>query len=467
MLSLGLAQIAPVHWLGLGYVAVGAVSATRAFPCAAVVGLALDLAAVTPVPMTAVAVLAFFVRFLPRSSRGVRCVAPGILAVLIMYLCGRWDVQVLPGLLVGGILGCFLPGTAGVIPRRGETGVAQVRLEMAAGVLAQIQQLLLEVPETPVDEDALAARAAERACAGCAYRKNCRDCRRVAQLPGALLRKPLLTAEELPIQCRKGNRLLAELHRSQEQLRSIRADRERQKEYRAAVVQQYQFLSRYLRSLSDRLSNRVQMREPAYDPLVCVYGNREREINADRCLQFAGTQNQYYIVLCDGMGTGMGAVQEGNTAVELLRQMLGSGFPAEDALRSLNSLCALRERAGAVTVDLVQIGLDTGKVTVYKWGAAPSYLVSRNGMEKLGAPSVPPGLSVTGVRETTCTLTLRREQILLLVSDGLEEEYVTQACRENGQVSAESLARGLLEGTDRESQDDATVVTIQLIPIKP
>lgn len=467
MLTLGLAQIAPVHWLGLGYVTAGAVSVVSAFPCAAAVGLALDLAAITPIPMTAVVVSAFFVRFLPRCPRSVRCCAPGALAVVVMYVCSSWDMAVLPGLFIGGAIGCFLPGAKTSIPRRGETGVAQVRLEMAAGVLAQTQQLLMEVRETPVDEDALAARAAERACAGCAYRKSCRDCRRVAQLPGALLRKPLLTVEELPIQCRKGNRLLAELHRSQEQLRSIRADRERQREYRAAVVQQYQFLSRYLRDLSDRLSDRVQNREAIYDPLVCVYGNRGREDNGDRCLQFAGTQNQYYIVLCDGMGTGMGAVQEGVTAGELLRQMLSCGFPASAALGSLNSLCALRERAASVTVDLVQIALDTGKVTIYKWGAAPSYLVSRSGTEKLGAPSVPPGLSVVGTREMTCTLHLRREQILLLVSDGVEEEQVLGICRENTQVTAEGLARDLLEGTDREDQDDATVVTIQLLPAKP
>lgn len=466
MMTLGLAQIAPAYWLGLGYVTAGAMSAVGAFPCVAMVGLALDLAAITPVPMTAVTVLAFFVRFLPRCSRGVRCAAPGVLAVLVMYVCGRWDMMVLPGLFAGGVIGCFLPGARTAVPRRGETGVTQVRLEMAAGVLAQTQQLLLEIQETPVDEDALAARAAERACAGCAYRKNCRDCRRVAQLPGVLLRKPLLTVEELPIQCRKGTRLLAELHRSQEQLRSIRADRERQREYRAAVVQQYQFLSRFLRDLSDRLSSRSQNRETVYDPQVCVYGSRSREDNGDRCLQFAGIQNQYYIVLCDGMGTGIGAVQEGRTAGELLQKMLRCGFPAEDALQSLNSLCALRERAGAVTVDLVQIALDTGKVTIYKWGAAPSYLVSGEGTRKLGAPSVPPGLSVTEAKEMTCSLTLHREQLLLLVSDGVAEEQVLRGCRENAQATPEGLARELLAAADRDNQDDATVVTIQLVPAK-
>ena len=66
-----------------------------------------------------------------------------------------------------------------------------------------------------------------------------------------------LHREELPIRCRKIGRLLAELHRSQEQLRSIRADRERQQEYRSALVQQYGFLSRYLQDLSDGLTKSI------------------------------------------------------------------------------------------------------------------------------------------------------------------------------------------------------------------
>ena len=52
------------------------------------------------------------------------------------------------------------------------------------------------------------------------------------------------------------------------------------------------------------------------------------------------------------MGTGLGAAQDGFTAAGLLRQMLITGFPAEHALESLNSLLALRGTAGAVTADL-------------------------------------------------------------------------------------------------------------------
>ena len=51
-------------------------------------------------------------------------------------------------------------------------------------------------------------------------------------------------------------------------------------------------------------------------------------------------------------------------------------------------------KAGAVTVDLVQICLNTGKTTLYKWGGAASFLMGVAGTEKLGTTSPPPGLSI-------------------------------------------------------------------------
>lgn len=461
---LSLAQIAPLPQLSLGVIAAGALAVVGAFPAAALAGLALDLAGITPVSMTAVMCGSYLIRFLPRYPKWIGATAPAATYLLVMALGRHFVPTPLPGLLLGGVIGIFLPSPTKLPNRRGETGVAQVRLEMAAGVLAQTEQMLLEVAEVPVDEDALVVRAAEQACSGCPCRKSCKDSRRIAQLPSIILHKPLLTGEELPIICRKSGRFLAQLHRSQEQLRSIRADRERQREYRAAVVQQYRFLSEYLQDLSDGLARRTEGFEPCYEPRVQVYGNRPAADNGDRCVMFAGTGCRYYVLLCDGMGTGLGAVQEGKLAAELLRRMLTAGHPADYALQSLNSLCTLRNRAGAVTVDLLELQLETGKAQLYKWGAAPSYLVSKIGAERIGTAGPPPGLSVTDCRETTYRLSLRRGEILLLVSDGVGEEEALHRCLKMVGATPEELARDLLTCSQFGGEDDATVVTVYLGP---
>lgn len=459
---LALAQVAPFPWLSAGFIVAAALTVTGAFPAAAMAGLALDLAGITPVPMTAVLCAGYLPRFLSKCPRWLGCTAPALTYLLVQHLVGVLDLTPLPGLVLGGFFGLLLPPPTRLAYRRGETAVAQVRLEIASGVLAQTEQLLLEAPVVPVDEDALVARAAEQACSGCPCRKSCKDSKRIAVLPGPVLHKPLLTPEELPIQCRKSGRFLAQLHRSQEQLRSIRADRERQQEYRAAVVQQFQFLSLFLRDLSDQLARRPDTAVPGFSPSVHIFGNRPEADNGDRCVMFPGVQSKYYVLLCDGMGTGLGAVQEGKNALNILKKLLTAGYPAEYALRSLNSLCALRERAGAVTVDLAEVQLDTGRTTLYKWGAAPSYLVTRTGTEKLGIAGPPPGLSVTDCRETVEKFSLRTGELLVMVSDGVGEDEAMVCCQSMAGRTPSELAAALLSCGKLGGIDDATVVLVQL-----
>ena len=460
VLSLG--QITPLPYLNLGYVAAGALAVVGAFPAVALAGVSLDLAAITPVSMTAVLCGSFLVRFIPKQAKALSSAAPCLVFLLVMSLTQQLDFYPLPGLLIGGILGIFLPFPTNVPSRRGETGVAQVRLEMVSGVLAQTEHLLLEAPEIPIDEDALVARAAEAACSSCPFRKACKDSRKILQLPSAILHKPLLTSEELPIICRKSGRFLAQLHREQEHLRSIRADRERQREYRTAVIQQFRFLSEYLQDLSDQLAQKAHSITALYEPQVQIFGNRPAADNGDRCFLFAGTQCRYYVLLCDGMGTGIGAVQEGRTAGNFLQRLLSAGYPAEHALESLNSLCALRGRAGAVTIELLELQLDSGKAFLYKWGAAPSYLVSKLGTEKIGTAGPPPGLSVSDHQQTVYRLSLRRGEMLVLVSDGVGEEGALHCCSEMADQSPGELAASLLASCQLGGEDDATVVLVTL-----
>ena len=461
---LALAQVAPFPWLSFGMMAAGALCVTGAFPAVALAGLALDLAQVTPVPMTAVVCLAYFLRFIPRVPPWAVYCAPGVLYFTVMGLCNLWDLNPILGLFLGGIIGMRFPGQSKVYHRRGETGIAQVRLEMAAGVLSQAQLLLMDATPDPIDEAALLQRAVQSACGGCPARKSCKSHASLESVSPELLHKPLLDGQDLPVPCRKEGRLLQELHRSQEQLRILRGDRRRRSEYRSAVIQQYRFLSEFLQDLSDNLGRRSPSSLPRYAPEVVFHANRKENDNGDRCQCFSGTGCKYYVLLCDGMGTGLGAVQEGKSALDLLKKLLLAGFPAEYALRSFNSLCALRGMAGAATVDMVELQLDTGKVMLYKWGAAPSYLLHGGNIEKIGPAGPPPGLSVTDGREKVERLSLRRGEVLVLLSDGVGGEDALQGRFSEGELPLRDIAVKILDNADTGSGDDATVAVIRLTP---
>lgn len=464
VLTLALAQVAPLPALGLGFVLAGLVCCRLPFPAVAMTGLALDLAQVTPVPMTAVLCLVALLRMLPRLPNHWQYGAPTAIYLMVMALCGSWDLLPVPALLLGSLGSGLVPGQQPRAHHRGETGFAQVRLEMAAAVMTHAEQLLLEVEEPPVDKDALVNKAVDRACSSCPARKDCAE--QTDILAGELLCKPIIHADDVPVACKKRNRLMLELRRGQDQLRSLQGERERHQQYRDAVLQQYRFVAEFLEDLADQLPSRGVGEKPLFQPEVAVCSSGKELANGDRCLWFAGPGCRYYLLLCDGMGTGPEAAAEARAAGDMLRRLLMAGYPAAYALRSINSLCALRGKAGAVTMDLAQVQLDTGKVTLYKWGAAPSWLLSPHGAERIGRGGPPPGISVGEFTESVDRISLRYGQVLVMLSDGIDPEAVAQRIDGLSEEPPGSLAARLLETGRTEETDDITAAVLRLMPIR-
>lgn len=453
VLALGKVSLGP--WLVLGHLAAGALAVGAAFPAAALAGLALDLSRLTPVPMTAVMCLAYFLRMIPFDRRWKQCAAPAAAYLMVSMACSARDPTPLAGLALGGALGALLPPKPQIAHRRGETGVAQVRLELSAGMLTSVQQMILEMKPPPIDRKALLERARQQACSGCNMRRTCAQSRSFGV---ELLENPL------EADCRKQSRLVPELRRAREQLRILHADRKRQAEYRAALAQQYRFLSMYLRNLSDRLPRRAEYPQVAFRIELSSRSRSRKEANGDRCFAFSGSDCRYFVVLCDGMGTGLGAAREGETAGKLLRQILSAGFPPEHALKTLNSLLTLQAKAGAVSVDLAEVSLETGIVHIYKWGGAPSWVLHRHGAEKIGTATPPPGISVEESCMAVEKLSLRRGEVLLLVSDGVQETSVQGLTEASPDGPLGELAARILERNDVGEEDDATAVLIRLRP---
>lgn len=463
---LALVQTLPIPWLNPGFMLAGFLAAGRAFPAAALAGLALDLARVTAVPMTAVLTMGWLLSLSPAGATRAKTMASAVCYFIVMAIHGIWDPWLALPLGIGGLSRCLYQGAAAppAAHRRGETGILQVRLEMAAHVMAQTGQILRAARQPTPDEEALTQRYVQVACESCSCRRSCQDKQAVLALPAQVLHGSLQTKEDLPVQCRRGERVVQELRRGQEQLRLLSAHYARQEEWAAALVQQYGFLESYLQGLSDSLARRQRPLRQKFQPTVAVYANRKEWENADRCCWFAGVESTYYVVLCDGMGTGEAAVAEGMAAMDMIKQLLSAGFPAEYALRSLNSLFALRDQAGAATVDIAQLDLATGKAILYKWGSAPSWVLSSMGGRKIGTATPPPGLSVQAGRETVERLSLRRGETLVLVSDGVGAGDAIASLAVSSAMPPGEVAAEILELSSLENGDDATVAVIRLAP---
>lgn len=462
--TLALAQIAPVSTLNLGLVFGAGVAMLLSFPAAAMAGLALDLAGIVSVPMTAVLCLAFLVGKIPRLPKRLRIFLPVSCYLGVMALCGQWALAPVWSLIFGGF-GALLPLEEPLARHQDPQSFLRSRLESLSAVLAQTGQMLRDVPSSPVDEGALMIRAAEQACTQCLYRQDCPAASQVAYLPQTMLHQRSITVEDMPPMCMNKERLQAQLQRSQDHYRLLLADRQRQKEYRGAVMQQYSFLADHLLTLADELPRRQEVIPAKFRPEVAVCSRGKRQTNGDRCLRFTAPGNQYYVLLCDGMGTGEAAAYEARIAAGQLRRMLCAGYPPLAALSTINSLCALRSAAGAVTVDLAKADLMTGRVTVYKLGAAPSWRLDREQWEQVGRECPPPGVSLEETEVTSDRIILGNGAALVMFSDGVDAQAALTGLEGQHDQPVGFLAALLLEMGVADVPDDATAVVLRLHPL--
>lgn len=240
--------------------------------------------------------------------------------------------------------------------------------------------------------------------------------------------------------------------------RAARQHAARLSETRAIAADQYRALARLLRAEPEDV--------PALDFRPELHTRTRgwvRGADGDRVTSFRHGE-WFYLLLCDGMGTGPEAAREAETAGGLLRRMIEGGFDAQDALQTLNALYILRGDGGFSTVDLAQLSLVTGEGFLQKWGAAPSYLRSRLGVEKIGTASPPPGLGVGEAHRAECVrLSMRRGETLVLVSDGVSEQTALRALRSDG--SPEAIAARIVSRSDAEEPDDRSAAVLRLRPI--
>ncbi len=212
------------------------------------------------------------------------------------------------------------------------------------------------------------------------------------------------------------------------------------------------------------------------EPLMAVAGvasaNREgQSVSGDAGLWFKDSAGKLNFLLCDGMGSGVEAREDSDTALRLLEKFLRAGLEPEEALNTVGEALALRgeEEGGFTTVDLLQIDLFSGRGAVYKLGAAPTYLRRGGTVERLAGESLPAGVSAgAGSVPDAFDLALDAGDCVLLVSDGIttgrDDRWVRQLLAEFDGLSPQELAGRVLKesGGRAGGGDDRTVIAIKL-----
>ena len=210
------------------------------------------------------------------------------------------------------------------------------------------------------------------------------------------------------------------------------------------------------------------------EPLMAVAGVAARRKSGETVSGDAGTyfkrwDGVLYVLLCDGMGSGPEANRESTLAVRLIEQFLQAGVEARQALTTLSSALALRgeETGGFTTVDLLQVDLFTGEGTLFKMGAAPTYVRKKEGVQRLTGASLPAGLGEgESPQLDQFPLRLGPGDTVLMVSDGIcgtgEDGWLREKLEAFDGASPKDLAKELITQSPQEATDDRTALVIRI-----
>lgn len=448
--------------------------------CAALCAVTLDLTAQPPVCMTAILCpAALALHALPAPRRWMDAAAFCLAALTAMLLLSQTDGTAWLMLSLGGALSPALPVRLLrrlLYPDTAHSVRAATQLELAAGQMSRVSRLLSRNVRTELQPQSAAVfdSAAEQICRDCARWRLCWDlcaAETYRSLSGAaryILRRGLAVPEDLPrsflLRCCHAESFLAAVNDALDTQLARLQYQMRLAETRTVVSDQFHYISTFLTALAEK--EPLPPPVPGYQPELGfrAQGIRGNVISGDHGASFCCGE-WYYLLLCDGMGTGAEAAGEAECAVELLRGMIESGFDAQDCLRMLNGIYILRADGGFSTVDLLQISLVSAEGYLHKWGAAASYLLCGGEVKKIGTVLPPPGLGVGEAHQPDCVrLSMKNGEILVLLSDGIgsgeAEEYLSHC----GELPPGEMADALCAGSGGAEPDDRTVAVVYLRP---
>ena len=445
---------------------------------AAACGTVLELACAVPLAYTAFFCLTSGTLYLLRQRTVFhRSLAALLLSAGFAWLTAHLQAQLV---LLSAIAACLF---ALPIPRLSlwgdeeENMIARFRrqLQRSSDVLLRLHDTILlpTASRQEVDVAEVFDRAAERVCQGCVNYAVCWD-QQAAQTyhalcdaAGSILERCQARAEDFPAafvgQCQNLEQFIRVINLQLDERLYRRQLQARQQEHQQLLRDQYLLLSRFLQATADTAG--LPRRAPGrFTPEVAAKaaGRGGRTLSGDRGACFHGPGERFYVLLCDGMGTGREAAAQSGDAIETLSGLLRAGMDPTSALQLLNSAYVLRDDGAFSTVDILQVDLLTGDSLLLKWGGAPSYLQRGQRLRRLGEASLPPGLGLdksAGVQRIK--LTLQEGDLLVLTSDGADRERTEQYIRDHSEQELAALAGGIIETA--EADDDVTAVALRLL----
>lgn len=189
--------------------------------------------------------------------------------------------------------------------------------------------------------------------------------------------------------------------------------------------------------------------------------------SGDNILRLELKDNNFLLALSDGMGSGMQAHYESKEILRLLGKMVKSGVNIKSAIQTLNTIMSLRGTEQFSTLDITHIDMSSGNISMFKEGAAPTFLIQGKSVKKIESNSLPIGV-VNSSKFNKQEFTVGNNDTIVMMSDGiydqdpvgLEKLLMTIECN-----SAQHLAKYLLDNAveNKAIDDDMSVIVVRCV----
>lgn len=381
-----------------------------------------------------------------------------------------------PSTALGAVLSIPIPAVLfrGTQVMQEQQPSMRARLNDAAGTLdllgAFLQQPNRRTP--PKDAAVIFDRTADEICRCCGGYDRCwehnaqQTYRLLSEAAPRILEHGMAQRGDFSpeFRCCRMDSFLRTLNCEIDELRLRRLCQARADQARECAREQYAVLASFLRASAQSLKTGSARPDRFRCELgAASAGKTGRAETGDRCACVRGPEHRFYVLLCDGMGTGTAAGEESQHAVAVLTGLLRTGTPAPEAISMLDAACTLRADGGFATIDLFEVDLLTGETALYKQGAAPSYYRKGRRVGQVGTATAPPGYAAGNGRQAMrYDLSLGREDLLVMVSDGVIGEAAARCLAEWSAGDADELARELIASAPGD--DDAMAVVIRVRP---
>lgn len=199
------------------------------------------------------------------------------------------------------------------------------------------------------------------------------------------------------------------------------------------------------------------------------------EVSGDNILKLMLADGKMLLALSDGMGSGKEANKSSQTAIKMIKRLIGSGFEKETALELINTSIAMKSKDEVFsTLDISILDLYSGNIEVLKNGACPTFIKRGKDIKVIHAISLPAGI-LNSIDSVVFDADIKTGDIIVMCTDGIidanreainKEEAFVQFLQniniENPQKIADIIVKECIDYGYGKATDDMTVIVAKL-----